>query len=64
MSTRETVTLQRPSELEVAEFGITNKKWKNGKTNNTFRKQQKSRTDIDINPTFEYFQNKNPFRTS
>ena len=37
---------------------------KNGKTNNTFCKQQKSRTDIDINPTFEYFQNKNPFRTS
>ena len=37
---------------------------KNGKANNTFRKQQKSRTDIDINPTFEYFQNKNPFRTS
>ena len=64
MSTRETVTLQRPSELEVAEFGITNKKWKNGKANNTFCKQQKSRTDIDINPTFEYFQNKNPFRTS
>ena len=31
MSARETVTLQRPSELEVAEFGITNKKWKNGK---------------------------------
>jgi len=56
--------LQRSSELEVAEFGITNKKWKNGKANNTFRKQQKSRTDIDINPTFEYFQNKNPFRTS
>ena len=25
---------------------------------------KKSRTDIDINPTFEYFQNKNPFRTS
>ena len=43
MNARETVTLQRPSELEVAEFGITNKKMEKMEKQITLSESKSSR---------------------